>query len=386
MPLISADQTFALSAVIMLIVAFGLWAESRPWGQKLGGPLLLLAISMGLANAGVIPHTAPVYDQIGGLLVPMAIPLLIMRADFRTIFSESGPMFLTFLVAAGATFAGALAGAWLVDLGPLEAQIAGTVTASYIGGSLNFVATAEAVGIRDSSIYVAGLSADAVGAVFFLIMLMLMPAFRFVRNALPSKFIGEEGVNEAARAAGEAAAADASAAAPFHLGQIANGLAVSLVVCAASAALTSLLGIESLFILVVTALSVLLANFAKPIVRRVSSEFEVGTLLMYIFFVAIGAGANLGDVLDSALPILLFIVVMVLVHLLLMVTVGRLLKLDLAEVMIASNACILGPAPAAALAASKGWRPLVTPGILVGLFGYAIATFIGVGLTALLNY
>jgi uncharacterized membrane protein len=106
---------------------------------------------------------------------------------------------------------------------------------------------------------------------------------------------------------------------------------------------------------------------------------------MYIFFVAIGAGANLGDVLDSALPILLFIVVMVLVHLLLMVTVGRLLKLDLAEVMIASNACILGPAPAAALAASKGWRPLVTPGILVGLFGYAIATFIGVGLTALLK-
>ena len=381
MPLIGPDQTFALSGVIMLIVAFGLWAESRPWGQKLGGPLLLLAISMALANAGVIPHTAPVYDQIGGLLVPMAIPLLIMRADFRTIFSESGPMFLTFLVAAGATFAGALAGVWLVDLGPLEAQIAGTVTASYIGGSLNFVATAEAVGIRDSSIYVAGLSADAVGAVFFLVMLMLMPAFRFVRDALPSKFIS----GDPAKAPRETGIVEAPAAAPFHLGQIANGLAVSLVLCAASAALTSLLGIESLFILVVTALSVLLANFAKPILRRVSSEFEVGTLLMYIFFVAIGAGANLGDVLDSALPILLFIVVMVLVHLALLVVVGRLLKLDLAEVMIASNACILGPAPAAALAASKGWRPLVTPGILVGLFGYAIATFIGVGLTALLD-
>ena len=39
----------------------------------------------------------------------------------------------------------------------------------------------------------------------------------------------------------------------------------------------------------------------------------------------------------------------------------------------------------AALAASKGWRPLVTPGILVGMFGYAIATFTGIGLTALLD-
>jgi uncharacterized membrane protein len=126
------------------------------------------------------------------------------------------------------------------------------------------------------------------------------------------------------------------------------------------------------------------ANFAKPVLQYVSSEFEVGTLFMYVFFVAIGAGANLADVLGAALPILLFIVVMVVVHLLLLVIAGKLLKLDLAEVMIASNACILGPAPAAALAASKGWQPLIAPGILVGMFGYAIATFIGIALAALL--
>jgi len=106
---------------------------------------------------------------------------------------------------------------------------------------------------------------------------------------------------------------------------------------------------------------------------------------MYIFFVAIGAGANLGEVLGTALPIIAFIVVMVLVHLCLMVVIGKLLKLDLAEVLIASNACILGPAPAAALAASKGWQPLVAPGILVGMFGYAIATFIGVAITTVLG-
>jgi uncharacterized membrane protein len=149
--------------------------------------------------------------------------------------------------------------------------------------------------------------------------------------------------------------------------------------------LTTIVKIDSLFILVVTALSLLVANFAKPLLQQVSSEFEIGTLFMYVFFVAIGAGANFADVLGSALPILLFIVVMVSVHLCLLVVVGKWLKLDLAEVMIASNACILGPAPAAALAASKGWQPLVAPGILVGLFGYAIATFIGVTLTALLN-
>lgn len=381
MSLIGPDQTFALSAVIMVIVAFGLWAESKSWGQKLGGPLLLLAIAMLLANLGVIPHSATIYDQIAGMLVPMAIPLLVMRADFKTIFSESGPMIATFLLATGATITGALVGAYVINMGPLEAEIAGTMAASYIGGSLNYVATAEAVGLKDSSIYVAGLSADAVGAVFFLIVLMLMPTIGFVRKALPSKFIGIED-NAAPE---EQAEPEQARLQPFNLLQIANGLAVSLVVCAISWALTSILQIGSLFILVVTALSLLVANFGKPIVRRVSSEFEMGTLFMYLFFVAIGAGANLVDVLDSALPMMMFIVVMVLVHVCIVVIVGKFMKLDLAEVMIASNACILGPATAAALAASKGWRPLVTPGIMVGVFGYAIATFIGVALTALLS-
>jgi uncharacterized membrane protein len=380
MPLIEADQTFTLSAVIMLNVAFGLWAERKSWGQQLGGPLLLLAIAMAAANTGIIPYSAPVYDTIAGLLVPMAIPLLLLRADFRTIFSESGPMLIAFLVAASATVVGAIVGVALIDMGPLEAQIAGTVTSSYIGGSLNFVATAEAVGIKDSSIYVAGLSADAVGAVLFLVLLMLMPAIRFVRRAMPSRFIGADtaALQNLRRAPGT------QERKPFNLAHITNGIAMSLVICAVSATFTTLLKIDSLFILVVTALSLLVANFAKPLLQYVSSEFEVGTLFMYVFFVTIGAGANLGDVLGAALPILLFIIVIVAVHLVLLTIAGKLLKLDLAEVMIASNACILGPAPAAALAASKGWQPLIAPGILVGMFGYAIGTFIGVAIAALL--
>ncbi len=365
----------------MLIVAFGLWAERRPWGQKLGGPLLLIVIAMAASNAGVIPFSAPLYGTIAGVLVPMAIPLLLLRADLRTIFNESGPMLIAFLLAAAATVAGAFAGVALIDMGEFEAQIAGAITSSYIGGSLNFVATAKAVGIIDSSVYVASLSADAVGAVIFLLLLMALPTLRFVREAMPSQFIG--GGQESARH--DEAAAPAASGEPFSLPGAAAGLAVSLVICAVSLLLANLLDTESLFIVIVTALSLLLANLAPAVTRRVSSDFEIGTLFMYIFFVAIGAGANIGEVLGAALPIIAFIVVMVIVHLALLVIIGRLMRLDLAEVLIASNACILGPAPAAALAASKGWQPLVAPGILVGIFGYAIATFIGVALSAILG-
>src|SRR5690606_41274742 len=98
MPLIAADQTFALCAVIMATVAGGMWAERTRWGQALGGPLLLLAVAMALSNTGVIPHSAPLYGTVAGFLVPAAIPLLLLRADFKSIFSESGPMLVAFLV------------------------------------------------------------------------------------------------------------------------------------------------------------------------------------------------------------------------------------------------------------------------------------------------
>lgn len=364
----------------MVIVAFGMWAERRPLGQRLGGPLLLLGIAMALANTGIIPHSAPLYGTIAGFLVPAAIPLLLLRADLAVIFSESGPMLIAFLVAAAATIIGALAGVLVIDMGTSEPQLAGTIVASYIGGSLNFVATAEAVGIKDSSLYVAGLSADAVGAVFFLAAIMLLPALAFVRRAIPSKFSFVAADQDAA------SQEDSETVIPdFDIARASYGIAISLVICAIGKWIAEALDVGSLFILIVTALSLVVANLAKPLVRQVRGDFEIGTLFMYIFFVAIGAGANIAIVLGAALPILLFIVVMVAVHIVLIVIFGRIFKLDLAELMIASNACILGPAPAAALAASKGWQPLVAPGILVGIFGYAIATFVGVTFASLVG-
>ncbi len=58
--------------------------------------------------------------------------------------------------------------------------------------------------------------------------------------------------------------------------------------------------------------------------------------------------------------------------------VGKLLRLDLAEIVIASNANMGGPASAAAMAVARRWETLVIPAILCGTLGYAIATFVGV--------
>jgi uncharacterized membrane protein len=53
--------------------------------------------------------------------------------------------------------------------------------------------------------------------------------------------------------------------------------------------------------------------------------------------------------------------------------------LDRKRLLIASNANIGGPTTAAAMATAKGWSSLIVPGILVGIFGISISTFLGIG-------
>lgn len=65
------------------------------------------------------------------------------------------------------------------------------------------------------------------------------------------------------------------------------------------------------------------------------------------------------------------------VHLAVCLAGGRLLRLPMQSVLIASNANVGGPATAAAMASSKGWPHMVQPAMLTGCLGYAIATFLG---------
>ena len=120
MSFIGADQAFALSAALTTIVGLSIWSEGTRWGRPVGAPLLILLFAMLSANLGVIPHSAGIYDSLAGLLVPLAIPMLLFRADIRKVFKEAGPMLLTFIIAASVTVAGAFVASWIIDHRKLE--------------------------------------------------------------------------------------------------------------------------------------------------------------------------------------------------------------------------------------------------------------------------
>lgn len=378
MTLIAADNLFALTAVVVAGAAFAFWAESQRWGRQVSGPVWAILFGVVLSNLKVVPAGTPVFSMVSDLLVPAAIPLLLFKANLRRILEEGGPMLLAFGIGVIGAALGAVLGFYLLPLGREAAELAGVFTATYTGGSMNFVAVAKAVGFDDSSQYAAAMAADNLVGTPYLLVLVVLPAIGWVRRAFPSAIIE---VTETERV-GHAVPDEAGSLNLLHLS---FALALSLAICALGQTIAWSLGIGRYGILFITAIAVAAANLAPRHMARLQGDFELGTLFMYLFFVTIGASANLLELASGALVLVPYAMLIIACHMLVLGAGVKLLKIDLAEALVASNACIMGPATAAAIAAGQGWRNLVTPGLLVGVLGYVIANFLGVAVSGMLG-
>ncbi len=372
--LIPADHPWALWTVLLAAAAFGLHVENTRVGRRLSGAILTMGFTFTLSNLGVIPADGvPAYDTVWGRLVPLAIPLLLLRADLRRILREAGPTLAAFGLGVVGTVLGTVAAFRMVPLGPEGWQLAAVFSATYIGGSLNYAAVSEIVGLRSGDLLSAGVAADNLVMALYFLVLFALPSFGWLARRYPRRHVA------AATGSAGAGGGQATTALPDLRGA-ATALAAGLGLCTAGYALAGAAGWKAGGILVVTVLTVTLATAAPRLCAKLNGSEVIGAFLMQIFFAVIGASANIGMVLKVGPALFVFAAVILLVHVLFLLVAGALVRLDLFELIIASNANVGGPTTAAAMAVARRWETLVLPAVLCGTLGYAVANFIGVGL------
>ena len=372
LPLIGPEQHFALWAVLIAVAAFGFWCERTTWGRKYSGVTILITLAIVLANLRIIPTSAPAYDVVWEYLVPLAIPLLLFQADLKKIVRESGPTLIAFIIGSGAVVAGTVTGAILLNLGPQEAELAGIFTGTYIGGSLNFAAVAEATSMQESSQLAAAIAADNVITNLHFLLIIFIPGIAWIPKRYPTHHMDN------------AAFVEVDSDRPPHVIEnlevagLLFGLALAFAIAAVGNWLAEAAGFPQFAILFITAIAVTIATLMPGQMEKLSGYKEAGNVMMFIFLASIGASADVWELIEIAPILFVYASIVIAVHLVVLFGLGLLFKLDLAELAMASAVSIGGPSSAPALASAKGWQDLLIPGILAGSFGYAVGSFIGV--------
>lgn len=366
-PLIAATDSWGTWTVLLAAGAFGLWSEKTKWGSALSGALVSTLVGLFASNVGIIASEAPAYVIVNKFLLPLAVPLLLFGADMRRVLGSTGRLLGIFCIGSVATVLGTLAAMVMVplkSLGPDGWKIGAALMSRHIGGAVNYVAVTEALG-ASPSIVAAGLAADnLICAVYFTTLFALA-------SKIPPEQASTSGKVEGfVEGRGQVQVLEGSIA-----------LALSATICTGGVAVAKHFGFQGGSIACITGIVVTLATMFPTWVGSLAPSGEgIANILMQIFFATVGANGSVRNVIETAPALFFFSLAQIAVHLGIVIGVGRFFKFEMREILLASNANVGGPTTAGGMATAKGWRSLLVPSILIGIFGIAIATFLGIAI------
>ena len=391
--LIAADNHYALLAILFASTFLAIWLEQKyKWASKISGAIITLVVAIALVNLHVIPADAKVFDIVWDYAVPLAIPLLLLQTNLRKMHREAGRFLAIFLIGAAGTVVGAVLATLLLG-GTLEGLpgVGAMMTGSYIGGGVNFTALSDAFKV-DATLKASATVADNLNmAIYFLILLAAAGSLWF-RKRYSHPHIDDVAKNGKS-GSGETLAAQYWTRKEISLKDVALDMAFAVIVVFLSKLIAgffaNLIPTDNWFLKMlntffgsqyvwITNLALIWSTGFEKQAANMRGAQEIGTWLIYLFFFVIGAPASVGVLLKSAPILLLFCFIIVVVNMLFCFLGGKLLRFDLEEIVLASNANIGGPTTAAGMAISQGWVRLIGPCMLVGTFGYVIGTWLGI--------
>ncbi|WJY26245.1 MULTISPECIES: DUF819 domain-containing protein [Sporosarcina] len=393
--LIQPDDTLTLWGIIVVWASVSIYLEQRySWASKVSGAIIALVGAIALSNFKIIPMESPVYDAVWAVIIPLAIPLLLFHVNIKKIWTESGRLLILFLISSIGTVAGTILSFFLLkDHIPYLDKIGGMISASYVGGGVNFAAMTAKFDAPEDMVSATVVADNLMMAIYFVI-LMLIPTIGFFRKRYTTPHV-EAVESGAGQEEGKTLAEGFWKRKDISLKDIAMAVGTAFFLVIVSFKLADFIdglfpaegadsGVMTVFqailgdrYLVLTTLTFLVLALFPRYFERINGSQELGTFLIYLFFVVIGIPASILFIIKNAPLLLLFVFIIVMINMVVSLIGGKLMRANLEDILLASNANIGGPTTAAALAIAKGWKDLIGPILVVGTLGYIIGNYVG---------
>jgi uncharacterized membrane protein len=327
---------------------------------------------------GITPVASPLYGWMVRFLLPVALLLLMITVDLRSIV-KLGPIALAMMLVGtiGVVVGGAVSYAIFGSLLPADAWTGfAALSGSWIGGTANMIAIAESVGTPESILGPVIVVDTVVGYGWMGVLLFL--------SAWQSRFDKRIGARvEVVEETNRRLAALTARRHPSELRDIAMIVGLGFggaVLAIAAGARLPILGTPTIIshttwaVLIVVTVGLMLSFTRVRELEEVGAS-RFGFLALYLMLTAIGAQADLRAVL--ATPIFLAAgVVWISIHVAFLLIAARLLRAPLFFVATGSMANIGGPATAPLVASV--YHPAMAPvGLLMAVAGYILGIYAG---------
>lgn len=354
-----------LTFLMFFMVSLGFALNRFKWIKQISPALVIMLFGAILSNFGIVPLKSDVYDILTGPITSLSIIFLLLAFDLNSLRKIGFPIVIVFCFAVLGSCVGAFAGGIIFKDEIFEAwKLSGALTGTYSGGSLNLVAVSRELKI-DSSILAATTAADNITTAIWLGVNMTLPVWLspFFKKRKVQRQIPDQVKNGTV----------------FDIKDILYIISLGLVILLLSNWLYQKFPLSARILWITT---IALAVAQLPFVKKLRGSFELGILGLYLFFAVIGISSNIQEVIKVGPAVFYFTLTVVGIHGVFIYLLSYFAGFDLPSVAIASQAAIGGPSTAMAIAVSK-WPDLTLAAVIVGLLGYALGNYAGLGIANL---
>jgi len=370
-------EPLTIFLVLAAVVFVAVQLENRvPLFRALGSALTGILLGMVLSNTGILPGESPTYSFLMGDGVYFGIALILLSVDLRSVLQAGPGMLVAFGIGALGTAVGAITGGFLLAglVGPETWKLSGQFTGTYTGGGANFAALGRAFD-TSPDLFSAATAADVIITAIWMMVCLAVPVLlgRPKGTAQPERSPGKgDNPHEEKPVTLERTLNDTVR--PVSLRD-----AAALVVVAVGAVWGAgfLSGVIPLIPEVLWLTTLVLVMAQVPAIKGLPGGALFGNYLILLFLASNGARSVIANLVAMGPPVFYYAIITVALHGVVIFGVGRLARLDLATLAVASQANVGGAASAIALASARGYHDRLVPGVAVGLVGYAVGNYMG---------
>ena len=366
---------------ILIIEAFKRWTVV----QKIGTVVLAYAVGIIASLCGVFHFADPaigatfskLQSTIMNVAVPLAIPLMLFNCDFK-LWTKSLPKTTWALVTGiAAVIVASISGYFVFRNNvPEIAKVTGMMAGIYTGGTMNFNALGAALNV-DRSVMAIVLAFQMVITTPY-IFFLLGGGYKIFRKLLPYKDITHKGRMDEDEVETNDVENYRGMFEKKNFWGMMKGLGLSFIFLAVGAGLALLITgtlNELVVILTITTLSII-ASFFKSI-RELPKTFELGMFFILIFSVIVASMFDINSVNGGSLYIGGFVLWIIGISVGLHLLLCRIAKVSGDLFCVCQVGLLCSPPFVPPIAGAMKNKKVLISGIVVGLVGYAIGTYLG---------